>query len=157
MAGRFVEVGLSVAVVETLSACGGGGGNAAYAPNVAAQTVAPVKACVDCAANTVPRFAYALNAAGATLSIYNVDATTGQLRARGYVKTGANPVSAVSDAKQRFLFVLNQGTVSVYALDNVTGDLKEVNGGPYPISGEAAAHIAIHPSGKFAYVVGSDG
>jgi len=109
------------------------------------------------------------------LAIYNVDAATGQLRPRGYVKTGASPVSAVSDVAQRFMFVLNQGAaqtppnllpilsapsaVSVYIRDNVTGDLKEVSGSPYSISSTpaAAAHITLHPSGRFLYVVNTLG
>jgi 6-phosphogluconolactonase (cycloisomerase 2 family) len=181
MAGRIVEGALGIVAAAILTGCGGGGGGSVYSASVAAQAAAPVQACAVtningmCAASTTPRFAYSLNYYGATLAIYNVDAATGQLRPRGYVKTGTSPVSAVSDVAQRFMFVLNQGAaqtppnlppilsapsaVSVYTRDNVTGDLKEVSGSPYPISSTpaAATHITLHPSGKFLYVVNTLG
>jgi 6-phosphogluconolactonase len=174
MTGRVIASGLGLAAASMLSACGGGGSSAVYPANAAAQTEASEQLCVACATGTVPRFAYSLNYYGATLAIYNVDAASGQLRARGYVKTGTSPVSAVSDVAQRFMFVLNQGaaqtpsnlppiaptpsTVSVYTRDNVTGDLKESVGSPYAIANTpTATHLAVHPSGRFLYVVNAFG
>lgn len=172
MAGRIIEGALGVAAATILAGCGGGG--VSSTSSASAAGVAPPPA-MHAQAGTAPRSAYSLNYYGGTLAVYNVDAATGQLRPRGYVKTGASPVSAVSDVAQRFMFVLNQGaaqtpsnlppiasvpsTLSVYTRDNVTGDLKEVSGSPYAISGAPAAakHVALHPSGRFVYVVNAFG
>ena len=58
--------------------------------------------------STEPHFAYATNAADGTLSIYAVDASTGQLRDRGYALTGTAPRSVAVDPAERFVFVANE-------------------------------------------------
>jgi 6-phosphogluconolactonase len=125
---------------------------------------------VRCSVSGAPRFAYALNFADDSISIYNVDAATGQLRTRGYAKTGAGPQSAAHDAAGKFSFVLNSGidqdpqtqlvlpSISVFARDEVNGDLQEVAGSPFvtAYSFAGAGALTVHPSGKFVYVTTLD-
>jgi len=66
-----------------LTACGGGVGRAPAA---------------------IPRFAYVANDSDNTVSLYTVNATTGQLRHNGYVGAGTNPVSVVVDPSRKFAF-----------------------------------------------------
>jgi 6-phosphogluconolactonase (cycloisomerase 2 family) len=118
-----------------------------------------------------PRTAYAFNYYGGSYSIYNVDAATGQLRMRGYAKTGQTPSDAVSDRSGKFTYILNFGrafpvppltatvpavpsSISAFTHDDVTGDLVEVIGSPYSVSTNpfTAARISMHPSQKFIYV-----
>lgn len=119
---------------------------------------------VECATN-VPRFAYSVDYDSASVSIYGIDASTGQLRPRGHVRAGLKPILLFSDEEQRFWFVLNQGdaTVSVFEQDPVTAALTEVAGSPYAtdgIGGEedvGPSWLQVHPSGKFVYVVNGPG
>jgi len=124
---------------------------------------AAITAAVTCVTQ-VPRFAYSIDYYDSTLSIYGVDAATGQLRPRGYVPTGSNPIMATFDPAQRFWFALSAATatLSVYRHDDVTGDLVEVTGSPYATGGIANAntgpsHVVVHPSGNFVYVVNASG
>lgn len=121
---------------------------------------------VSCDDNTLARNAYALNFAGESISVYNIDATTGQLRNRGYAKTGLGPAVLAHDAVGKFTFVLNSGvgtgppasiessSIAVFARDDRTGDLREVDGSPFVTSfGAAGARgLTVHRSGKFVYV-----
>jgi 6-phosphogluconolactonase (cycloisomerase 2 family) len=122
-----------------------------------------ITATVTCVTQ-VPRFAYSVDNSNSTLSIYGVDATTGQLRPRGYVVTGSNPVMATPDPAQRFWFALSStaATLSSYRHDDVTGDLVEVAGSPYATGGIGNAatgpsYVQVHPSGNFLYVVNASG
>jgi 6-phosphogluconolactonase (cycloisomerase 2 family) len=151
-----------------------------YDVRVLTQPTAPIQRCVatnnrGSIANTaitttvtcvtqVPRFAYSVDNFNSTLSIYGVDASTGQLRPRGYVLTGSNPTMAISDPTQKFWFALSPATakLSAYRHDDVTGDLVEVSGSPYSTGGTAntttgPTHVVVHPSGNFVYVVNGSG
>lgn len=55
----------------------------------------------------VPRFAYAANASDNTVSVFSVDAGTGQLRHNGYVAAGTIPVSVTVDPLGKFAYVAN--------------------------------------------------
>jgi len=105
-------------------------------------------------------FAYVANYGDDTVSIYAVDAATGQLRARGYVAAGKNPNSVTVDPSGKFVYVASYGArltlseVYVYAIDSNTGTLTAVTGSPFD-AGAAPTGIAIDPSGKFAYVTNS--
>ena len=108
-----------------------------------------------------PRFAYTLNSGDGSVSVYNVDTATGQLRARGSVKTGALPVDAVTTADGHRSYVLNAGSASVsaYARDGLTGELREVAGSPFATGAAAGAggSIASHPNNRFIYVANAGG
>ena len=100
-------------VTIALAACGGGGAPAVY-----------------------PRFAYVANQGDNTVSIYAVDATTGRLRANGYVAAGATPVFVTVDPSGKFAYVATHGsdTVSAYAINATTGALTSV-GAPVAAGG----------------------
>lgn len=125
-----------------------------------AAVTTPTVACVT----QIPRFAYSVDNLNSTLSVYGVDATTGQLRSRGYVVTGSSPIMAIPDPAQRFWFSLSAATatLSVYRHDDVTGDLVEVAGSPFATGGTPSAsmgpsHVVVHPSGNFVYVTNGAG
>src|SRR5712692_9793139 len=106
-----------------------------------------------------PRFAYVTNLSDDTLSIYSVNASTGQLRPHGYVLTGANPDSICLDPSGKFAYITN-GTInslSAFSVDSTTGSLTPVPGTPFA-AGSAPFAITVDPSGSFAYVTntGSD-
>src|SRR5262245_9248105 len=67
----------------------------------------------------VPRFAYVANGGDNTLSIYTVNATTGQLRSNGYVTTGSNPIGVTVDPTGQFVYVANgdSNDISAYAIN----------------------------------------
>ena len=65
----------------------------------------------------VPRFAYVANISEQTVSIYTVNATTGQLRHNGDAATGTNPVSVKVDPFGKFAYVANISDNTVWASD----------------------------------------
>jgi 6-phosphogluconolactonase (cycloisomerase 2 family) len=100
-----------------------------------------------------PRFAYVANISSNTVSVYTVNATTGQLRNNGYVLAGTNPESVTVDPSGRFAYVANSGSnnISAYSINAITGDLTPVTGSPYA-AGSNPSYMTVDPSGRFAYV-----
>jgi 6-phosphogluconolactonase (cycloisomerase 2 family) len=98
-----------------------------------------------------PRFAYVVNEADATLSSYTVDGATGQLRATGYVATGATPYVVALHPNGLFAYVSNRGanSVSMYSIDPLSGRLASL-GAPVATGSEPYS-VTIDPLGKFAY------
>jgi 6-phosphogluconolactonase (cycloisomerase 2 family) len=129
-------------------------------------------AAIVCTTQT-PRTALSLNYYSGSATGYYVDAATGQLRFNALFKLGTSPITFVGDKAGKFLFFLNQGiaqsphgvpplpqtqsSISVFALDPVTGNPREINGSPFPTSnGQAAATgLAILPGDAFLYVTNS--
>ena len=103
------------------------------------------------AAVVVPRFAYVANSGDDTVSIYTVNATTGQLRHNGHAATGASPHCVTVDPSGRFAYVANWGSnsVSAYAINAQTGALTSVGALP---AGTWPYAVTVDPSGRFAYV-----
>ncbi len=128
-----------------LAACGGGTSDLAAA----------------LPAGIVPRFAYVANSGDDTVSIYAVNATTGQLRHNGYAATGALPRSVAVDPSGKFVYVANSagnGGVSAYVIETTTGGLTPIDADdnvadiqPFP-AGIAPWSVTLHPTGRFAYV-----
>jgi 6-phosphogluconolactonase (cycloisomerase 2 family) len=114
-----------------------------------AAVTAPSIACVT----QTPRFAVGIDFLDRSLSLYAVDAATGQLRPRGEVRTGLHPVDFATDASGRFWYVLNRGsqTISVYTFDASTGAVLEVPGSPYP-SGTPEVLDEFYPPGNMALI-----
>jgi len=106
---------------------------------------------------TVARFAYVANLGDNSVSIYAANGTTGQLRFRGYVAAGTNPIAVAVDPLGRFAYAANNnknnapGNVSAYAINASTGALTEVAGSPFTASTEPYS-ITVDPSGRFVYV-----
>jgi 6-phosphogluconolactonase (cycloisomerase 2 family) len=110
----------------------------------------------------VPRFAYVANMDDDTVSIYTVDAASGQLRANGYLGgypySLQRPSNIAVDPAGKFAFVGNNGIYSgnltAITIDPGTGRIT-------PVSNEATvpgyptdqpSNIAVDPSGSFVYV-----
>ena len=101
-------VGVGVFGLLTLVGSGGGGGGGdGGGPPAAGATV-------------FPRFAYvvnnedALGGVSGTVSIYRVDAATGQLHHRGYVAAGSGPRSVTVDPSGRFAYVASASNRQVF-------------------------------------------
>src|SRR5438309_10382689 len=73
-----------VVVAACMNSCGGGGGGGGSAPVLGVPVV--------------PRFAYVVNNLDNSVSIYTVDAATGQLRSNGYVAAGTGPFSVITES-----------------------------------------------------------
>jgi 6-phosphogluconolactonase (cycloisomerase 2 family) len=101
---------------------------------------------------TVPRFAFVANRDDNTVSVYTVDAATGQLRARGYSFAGNAPVAVAVDPSGQFVYTANESSadVSAFKLDPKTGQLISV-GAAVPSAVNPSA-IVVDPTGKFVYV-----
>src|SRR6266700_3058973 len=95
---------LSLALFLFVTACGGGGGGGGGGTPAAVANI--------------PRFAYVANKNSNTVSIYTVNATTGQLRLNGYVTAEVSPASVAVDPSGRYAYVANvfDNTVSQYTI-----------------------------------------
>ena len=111
-----------------------------------------------------PRFAYVANFGDNSVSVYTVNATTGQLRFKGYVAAGSNPIAVAVDPAGKFAYVTNNGSgdVSAYTIDSGTGALTPIDADSgtsgiqnFPAR-PGAYSVTVDPSGKFAYVVNAD-
>lgn len=116
------------------------------------------------------KFAYVANGGdlveAGSVSMYTIDATTGALTSLGPpVAADIDPLSVSVDPSGRFAYVANGGNSS-YGYGNFSGDVSmytmdDTTGALTPIGTIAAGYgpdfIAVHPSGKFAYVVNNGG
>jgi 6-phosphogluconolactonase len=137
-----------------LTACGGGGGGGDTANDA---TVVPVSkdtptTALPAAVGTVPRFAYVANSASNTVSIYRVDASTGQWHPNGYAVTGDRPSAVTVDPSGQFAYVTNVygNSISAYAVNASNGALTKV-GDDLP-TGQNPTAITIDAQHRFAYV-----
>jgi 6-phosphogluconolactonase (cycloisomerase 2 family) len=96
----------------------------------------------------VPRFAYATNVNDNTVSMYTVNATTGQLRHNGYVTAPIAPQAIAVHPNGRSAYVASSGGVFSYAVNAGTGALTNVG---IVHDGTSPYSVTVDPSGKFAY------
>lgn len=111
------------------------------------------------------KFAYVANEGGFTptsVSMYAINATTGDLTLIGTVAADGRAISVAVDPSGEFAYVADGGqnsdgskgtNVSMYAIDATTGVLTSIG---KIAAGFSPSSIAIHPSGKFVYVVNYD-
>jgi 6-phosphogluconolactonase len=102
---------------------------------------------------TTPRFAYVANSKDNTVSIYTVNASSGQLRNNGWALTGSKPVAVRLTPAGKFLYVANSSSanVSAFRVNATNGGLSTVAGSPFAADRGPDA-LATDPSGKFLYV-----
>ena len=109
------------------------------------------------ASTTPPRFAYAANSDDDTVSIYTVSMNPGELRHRGYVKTGTTPVSVATDPTGKFVYVANHdvGTISSYVVTQPpspeAGNLTPI--GSAVSSGKLTNAVLVNPTKNVLYAV----
>ena len=151
----------AASLVLLLAGCGGGSDSEPppiQTPSPVAPIVTPPPPVTTVAA-VVPRFAYAANATDVTISIYAVDAQSGQLRANGYAVAGVGVREVAVDPSNSFVYALvgvgtNAG-VFVARIDAETGQLTPVAGSPFA-TGNVPEGIAVHPTGPYVYVTDSN-
>jgi len=127
-------------------------------PGLGCSLLAPFSVAVDPSG----MFAYVANEGGfapTNVSMFIIDATTGALTSIGAVAAGGRAESVVVHPSGKFAYVANQsalpgsaGNVSMYTINAGTGGLTSIGtiaAGTDPVS------VAVHPSGKFAYVTNS--
>jgi len=169
---RSLRFGISrlfvLILLATLAACGGGGGgdsSTAPPPNDSTTAPPPGNPGGPQRPSTIAGFVYAADTTSNEVRAYTINAMTGTLSAvpgspyaagPGPQDVNVDPALTV-DPADRFIYVpnWNSSDVSVYAINDATGELSKVPGSPYAV-GNRAHWVSIHPSGKFAYV-GSGG
>jgi len=103
------------------------------------------------------KFAYVANDLSDNVSMYTIDATTGLLTFVGEIDAELYPTSVAVDPSGKFAYVTNfgdhlagiSGTVSMFTI-NRDGGLTSL--GTIAETGVGTTSVALHPSGKFAYV-----
>jgi 6-phosphogluconolactonase (cycloisomerase 2 family) len=103
------------------------------------------------------RTLYAANNNDNVIGVFSVDPNTGRLNARGDVSGLVAPASMAYSNDLQYLYAANAtpGTLSGFAIDAATGDLTELAGSPFAMSGGAALQpnrIAMQPNGSTMYV-----
>jgi len=125
-------------------------------------SVCSISGCSDDTASTAPtpapttyspRFGFEVNRGDNTLSVYLINAATGQWLHHGYVLTGATPVAVAVSANEQFVYSANDsGSVSAYKLDVTTGRLTFVE---TETAGTAPSALAVAPNNALLYVLNS--
>ena len=105
------------------------------------------------AAAVSPRYAFVANSNDGTVSVYTVNATSGLLRADGYVSVKSKPVGVAVTPGGQFLYVANSGSgnVSAFSVNTKNGTLTPVTGSPFA-AGTTPSAASTDPAGKFLYV-----
>jgi len=142
--------------------------------NVSMYTINPATGILEAvgtiAAGTAPfsvavhpsgNFAYVANLDSDNVSVYTIDTTTGVLTFMGAIGAGVEPDSVVVHPSGKFAYVANfgdellgsvPGSVSTYTI-NAGGGLTST--GTIAEKFVGTSSVAVHPSGKFAYVANS--
>lgn len=133
-------------------------GNTRIAVTVTAEDAVTQKTYVV-SVMTCPRFAYVTNRGDNTVSIYTVNAATGQLRHNGYYNHGSLPVQEFStitvDPTGRFAYANIPASFPIipFTINQRTGALTAgtaVGNGTTPIA------VKADPTGRFLYTANSD-
>jgi 6-phosphogluconolactonase len=95
---------------------------------------------------------------GNAISQFSIDAGTGKLTPAGQVtvEAGTGPRHVAFHPSRGFAYVINEtnGTMTSYAFDAASGKLTDpqsVSNAPAGASENAAAHVEVHPNGRFVY------
>lgn len=96
---------------------------------------------------------------GRGIHLFEVNRTTGALTPAGVHEMGTSPSALAFNADQSLLYSANEterlgdneaGSVSAFAIDPATGELRLLN--TVSSGGKGPAHLSVHPSGKFVLV-----
>lgn len=98
-----------------------------------------------------PRFAYVTHAGG-NISIYSINAITGQLRSRGYTNAGGDSLTIDPSGKFAYVTISAANLVNVFRINASTGALTEESS---VATGAALGSLTIDPTGRFAYTAHS--
>ncbi|NOZ54827.1 MAG: lactonase family protein [Gammaproteobacteria bacterium] len=108
------------------------------------------------AVSIAPKYAFVVDKTQQSLINYEVNPSTGHLKALSRSKTGKDPVAVAQDPRNRFVYVANAGSnnVSAYRIDTA-GNLTEIEGSPYA-TGKNPSQISIDANGWYIYVLNKD-
>ncbi len=98
------------------------------------------------------RFLLACHEGDDTVSSLRVDALTGKASHLSYQVTGSQPVALAATPEAGFVYTLNRGSadITALALDSATGELTEIAGSPFPVTGGGQpSDLALSPDGAF--------
>lgn len=101
------------------------------------------------------RFLFASNRGDDTISALRVNVSNGKATHLGYQNTGDQPVALAGTSDAAFVYSLNTGSgdVSAFSLDSSIGELSEVAGSPFSVTGGGApADLALSPDDAFLAV-----
>ena len=102
------------------------------------------------------RFAFVVNWAAASISVFRIDPDSGHLTAvvDSPFFTGFNPYSITVHPSGRFVYVSQWSTseIAVHALDSTTGRLSPVPGSPFTTGGTGPVALVFNTDGSQAYV-----
>jgi len=145
LARRIFRICLLLAALHLIGCDGGNDADRRSRGNVGERTVAP-------SVVATPRFAYVANAGSDSISVYTVDAATGQRRLKGTVAAAAGPGPVTVDPSGRFAYVTNSlaDNISAFTINATTGALTSV--GAAVGTGMTPQRVTVDPSGRFAYV-----
>lgn len=96
---------------------------------------------------------------GRGIHLFRVDRDSGALTPDGVYEMGTSPSGLALDAKGTHLYSANEtehvgekseGTISAFAIDRSTGQLKLIN--TVLSGGKGPTYISLHPSGRFLFV-----
>lgn len=150
--GKCVARAALVTLCAFLAACGGGGGGGDSSGGGSGTGGTSPSASVV----SYPRFAYVADQGGDALSVYRIDAQTGQLRAAGYALAGSTPVAVITDPAGKYVYVANSGSSGANGLSAFAvatdGSLSAITSGSF-MTGATPKALTIDPSGKYLYVV----
>jgi YVTN family beta-propeller protein len=119
---------------------------------------APISVAVD----PTGKFVYVANDGSNSVSGYMINPSTGALTpiTGSPFPASVYPESVTVDPSGKFAYVANNGSNSVsgYTINPTTGALAPMAGSPLPgfPAGSGPVFVAVHPSGKFAYVANAD-
>ncbi|MGA7595943.1 MAG: beta-propeller fold lactonase family protein [Gallionella sp.] len=107
-------------------------------------------------------YVYTANSGADSISAFGIDANgrLTELSGSPFATSGTEPVAITIDHAGNFLYAVNAnshsspGSVSVFSIDNTTGNLAAVTGSPYTVGGIPTS-IALDKTGKYAYVLNS--
>ena len=100
---------------------------------------------------------YVTNSSAGSVSVYQLDQTTGALqRTTGSPVTtgGSSPDSMATDPSKKFLLVANSSssTISVFNVDSTTAALSAVSGSPFGTPANSV-RMVVQPNGSFVYTL----
>ena len=102
------------------------------------------------------RFAFVVNWAAASVSVFRIDADSGRLTAVAGSPffTGFNPYSVTVHPSGRFVYVTqwSSSEIAVHALDAATGRLSPVPGSPFSSGGVGPVALVFNADGSQVYV-----
>ena len=100
-----------------------------------------------------PQAIYVTNTGDNTVSVYRIDAASGELKAVTTLPSGSGPSALTTNSTGRFLYVVNalSSTISTYQIDPVTALPKEISGSPLKTRSPSQS-ITVDYNDAYAYV-----